>query len=292
MRIDVVLDLKTHLGEGPLWDVEQQRLYWIDSMVGNVYRSTADGTELRSWDLPGKVGSLAIRKDGLGAVVALESGLHLLDFASGEADLLIDPEPDLPMNRLNDGKVDRQGRFVFGSMDMSETSNSGRLYRLDPDFSVHRLDDDIAVSNGPCFSPDGRTLYFCDSWTGELWSYDYDPQTGSVGERRTFALIDTPGGGAFDGGTVDSEGFVWNAQVYDGRIVRYAPDGTLDRVIDMPVKKVTSVMFGGPALNILFVTSMAKPPRPHNPGDGILRGSLFAVHDLGVTGLPEMRFGA
>ena len=98
-------------------------------------------------------------------------------------------------------------------------------------------------------------------------------------------------GGAADGSTVDAEGYLWNAQVYDGKLIRYAPDGTVDRVIDMPVKKVTSVMFGGPNLDILYVTSMAKPPLPRFPGDGVLRGALFALTGLGVTGIPEPRFG-
>jgi sugar lactone lactonase YvrE len=100
------------------------------------------------------------------------------------------------------------------------------------------------------------------------------------------------GGGAADGSTVDAEGFFLNALVYDGRIVRYAPDGSLNRVIEMPVKKVISVMFGGKNLDILFVTSMAKPPLPRFPGDWVQRGSLFAIHDLGVAGVPEPRFGA
>src|SRR5439155_287644 len=190
MRIEVLVDVKTILGEGPLWDVEEQRLYW-----------------------------------------------------------------------------------------------------LDPDLSLHKLDSGIIVSNGPCWSPDGATFYFADSWSGEIWAYDYDQDTGAVSNRRTFTRIDRSTGGAADGSTVDAEGFLWNAQVYDGRIIRYAPDGSVDRVIDMPVKKVTSVMFGGPDLDTLFVTSMAKPPLPRFPGDGVLRGSLFAIHGLGVTGIPEPRFG-
>lgn len=292
MDVEVLVDIKTHLGEGPLWDVDTQRLFWVDSTIGNVYRATADGKEIRAWDLPGKVGSLAIRKDGSGAVVAIESGFHFLDFGTGDTELIADPEPDLPHNRFNDGKVDARGRFVAGTMDTFEKSPSGSLYRLDPDLSVHRLDTGIIVSNGPCWSPDGSTFYFADSWSGEVWAYDYDLPTGTVSHRRTFARLDTPGGGAFDGGTVDSEGFVWHAQVFDGRLVRHTPAGDVDRVIDMPVRKVTSVMFGGADLDILFVTSMAKPPLPQFPGDGIARGSVFAIRGLGVTGLPEARFGA
>ncbi|WP_144957869.1 SMP-30/gluconolactonase/LRE family protein [Pseudomonas oryzihabitans] len=292
MRIEIVADLKTTLGEGPLWDVEQQRLYWLDSFDGRILRCTADGRELRAWDVGQKIGSMALRREGDRALVALQGGIHDLDLASGELTLIHAPEPDLPHNRLNDGKVDRQGRFVFGSMDTLEESASGRLYRLDPDLSLHVLDEGIICSNGPCWSPDGSTLYFTDTWTGEQWTYAYDTATGTVGERRTRNRIDTAGGGAADGATVDAEGCLWQALVYAGQLVRYTPDGQVDRIIEMPVKKVTSVMFGGPELDVLYVTSMARPPLPRFPGDGQLRGALFAVHDLGVRGIAERRFAA
>ncbi|RAU33359.1 SMP-30/gluconolactonase/LRE family protein [Pseudomonas sp. RIT411] len=292
MRIEIVADLKTTLGEGPLWDVEQQRLYWLDSFDGRILRCTADGRELRAWDVGQKIGSMALRREGDRALVALQGGIHDLDLASGELTLIHAPEPNLPHNRLNDGKVDRQGRFVFGSMDTLEESASGRLYRLDPDLSLHVLDEGIICSNGPCWSPDGSTLYFTDTWTGEQWTYAYDTATGTVGERRTRNRIDTAGGGAADGATVDAEGCLWQALVYAGQLVRYTPDGQVDRIIEMPVKKVTSVMFGGPELDVLYVTSMARPPLPRFPGDGQLRGALFAVHDLGVRGIAERRFAA
>ena len=289
MRIEILADVKTTLGEGPLWDIEEQRLYWIDSFDGRVFRCTADGREIRAWDVPQKIGSMALRRDG-GAIVSLQRGFHTLDFNTGEVALIHDPEPGLAANRLNDGKVDRQGRFVAGSMDTMEEGPNGALYRLDPDMTVHRLDNGIICSNGPCWSPNGRTFYFTDTWRGEIWAYDYDTATGGVSNRRTFATVDTSGGGAADGATVDADGFVWSALVYDGKLVRYATDGTVDRVIEMPVKKVTSVMFGGPDLDVLYVTTMAKPPLPRFPDDGPLRGSVFAIRDLGVRGLPEMRF--
>lgn len=291
MQIEVLVDVKTTLGEGPLWDVEQERLYWIDSFDGRVFRATADGREIRCWDVPQKIGSMAIRKDGRGAVVSLALGFHFLDFGTGDVALVADPEPDKPNNRLNDGKVDRRGRFFAGSMDTMEEGPNGALYRLDPDLTVTRIDDGIIVSNGPCWSPDGGTFYFNDTWSGEIWAYDYDQDRGAVSNRRSFARVDRSRGGAADGSTVDAEGFLWNALVYDGRLVRYAPDGRVDRIIEMPVKKVTSVMFGGPDLDILYVTSMAKPPLPRFPGDGVLRGSLFAIRGLGIKGLPEPRFG-
>ena len=292
MKIDIVVDVKTTLGEGPLWDVEQQRLYWIDSFDGRVFRATHDGCEIRSWDVPMKIGSMALRRDGYGAVVSLQRGFHLLDFKTGDVQLINDPEPDKPDNRINDGKVDKRGRFVAGSMDTMESGPNGALYRLDPDFTVHTLDSGIIVSNGPCWNPAGSIFYFTDTWTGEIWAYDYDLETGHVSNRRTFTKVDTSNGGAPDGSTVDSEGCLWNALVYDSKIVRYLPDGSIDRIIEMPVKKVTSVMFGGPDLDILYVTSMAKPPLPRFPGDGVQRGSLFAITGLGITGVPEPRFGA
>lgn len=292
MRIEIVADVKTTLGEGPVWDEEQQRLYWIDSFDGRILRCTEDGRELRAWDVGQKIGSMALRQRGDAAIVALQTGLHTLDLASGELGLIIDPEPGLPDNRLNDGKVDRQGRFVFGSMDTQEEQASAMLYRLDPDLSLHTLDEGIICSNGPCWSPDGETFYFADTWSGDIWAYDYDCATGAATRRRTFARVDTSGGGAADGCTVDAEGCLWQALVYAGKLVRYSPDGQVDRVIDMPVKKVTSLTFGGPHLDTLFVTSMAKPPLPRFPADGQQRGALFAVTGLGVKGIPERRFAS
>ncbi|OZI39226.1 calcium-binding protein [Bordetella genomosp. 1] len=290
MRIEVLIDVKTQLGEGPLWDVQEQRLYWVDSFGGHVFRCTADGREVRAWEVPDKIGSMALRQGG-GAVVALATGFHTLDFATGETKLIAHPEAEKPLNRLNDGKVDRRGRFFCGSMDTQEAGPNGALYRLDPDLSLHKVETGLICSNGPCWSPDGRRFYFSDTWSNEIWQYDYDEATGTISNRRTFTREGIVDGGATDGSTVDAEGCLWNAQVYAGLLCRYTPDGKLDRTIEMPVKKITSVMFGGPELDILYVTSMARRPLPRFPGDNQLRGSLFAIHGLGVRGLPEHRFG-
>lgn len=288
MQIEVLVDVKTTLGEGPLWDVEEQRLYWIDSFDGRVFRCTADGREVRAWDVPQKIGSMCLRRGG-GAVVSLARGFHFLDLRTGAVELIHDPEPDRPGNRLNDGKVDRAGRFLAGSMDTQEAGPNGALYRLGPDLGVTKLEDGIICSNGPCWSPDGKTFYFTDTWSGQISAYDYDLATGAIANKRTFVRMTHEGAG-FDGATVDAEGCVWSAHVYVGKLVRYTPDGKVDRVIDMPVKKVTSVMFGGPELDVLYVTSMAKPPLPRFPGDGQLRGALFAITGLGIRGVPEARF--
>lgn len=290
MQIEVLVDVKPTIGEGPVWDVQEQRLYWIDVVGCRVFRCTADGRELRAWDLPEAVGSMALRRGG-GAVLALANGFHFLDFETGDTQSIVNPLPDQPHLRLNDGKVDARGRFIVGSMDLRPGEAGGALYRLDPDLSVHLLDTGFAISNGPCWSPDGSTFYFSDTFSGEIWAYDYDLDTGNIANRRTFTKAGITPQIATDGSTVDAEGCLWNAQVYEGKLCRYTPDGRLDRVIEMPVKKVTSVNFGGADLDILYVTSMTKPPLPHFPGDGVLRGSVFAIRGLGVKGLPESRFG-
>jgi sugar lactone lactonase YvrE len=289
MRIDVLVDVKTTLGEGPLWDVEEQRLYWIDSFDGRVFRCTADGREVRAWDVPQKIGSMCLRRAG-GAIVSLARGFHALDFKTGEVSLIHDPEPDKPNNRLNDGKVDKMGRFVAGSMDTMEEGPNGALYSLGPDLAVTTVDTGIIVSNGPCWSPDGGTFYFADSFRRCIWAYKYETQTGNLLSRRVFANFEGHLRGYPDGATVDAEGCVWSAEVYGGRLVRFAPDGTIDRLIGMPVDSITSVMFGGADLDILYVTSMARPyqGRPRQEREA---GGLFALHSLGVRGLPEQRFG-
>lgn len=289
MQLDVLIDVKPLLGEGPLWDVETQRLYFIDALGKRVFRCTEQGSEVRSWTVPSRIGSLALRQNG-GAVLALADGFHTLDFESGEITPVIDPEPGAASNALNDGKIDPQGRFVCGSMDMNEEAATGALWRLDSDFSVTKLDSDIICSNGPCWSPDGSTLYFADSFAGKIYAYKYDLQTGNATSRRTFVKVDASRGGSPDGATVDAEGFVWSATVFDGRIFRYAPDGSIDRVIEMPVCKITSLAFGGPDLDRLFVTSMAEPPLQKYPSDGPLRGSVFVIDGLGVQGRQEPRF--
>jgi len=293
-----IVDCKNHLGEGPLWDVEDELLYWIDSSAAEVWSARADGSQARRYFVPSHIGSMAIRKGG-GAVLALANGFSLYDFESQKLTHIKDPEADEPQNRLNDGKVDRRGRFFAGYMSYDhdlEDANRGQrpvrnsaLYRLDPDLSVHQVERGIKCSNGPCWSPDDKTFYFCDSYDNVMFAYDYDIETGNLSNRRVFAT-NYDRAGTFDGSTVDSEGFIWNAHVFGGRIIRYAPDGSIDRVIEFPVRNLTSVMFGGKNLDVLYVTSMGRPMKgvPQKEAEA---GGVFAVYGLGVKGLPEPRFG-
>ncbi len=287
LRIEVLSERKEKLGEGPLWDPEGERFYWIDSYGPAIHRSDLKGGDAKTWPLPEPVGSFALRRQG-GAVVALQSGFYLLDFDSGALTLVAKTQEGERTPRMNDGKTDRQGRFLAGSMDHEESRPVGKLFRLDPDLRVSELDDDIICSNGPCFSPDGKTLYFADSGKARIYAYDYDPATGEIAGRRVFASFETRQGFP-DGATVDAEGYLWSVEVYAGRLLRFDPEGALDRVVGLPVFSTTSIAFGGPNLDIAFVTSMA---RPHGGRYHLEReaGMTFAIHGLGVTGIAEPRF--
>lgn len=287
-RVELLIDDRNELGEGPLWDVNEQRLYWIDSHGKTVQRCDAEGKDVRRWNVPEHVGSMCLREKA-GAVVSLRNGLHFLDFASGELTLIANPEAHVRRTRLNDGKVDRQGRFLVAAMDYEEREPLAGLYRLDPDLSLTQLESGIVVGNGPCWSLDGQTFYFADTWARRIWAYEYDTTTGSLLSRRVFADFEGHLRGYPDGATVDAEGCVWSVEVYGGRLVRFAPDGTIDRLVGMPVDSITSVMFGGANLDILFVTSMARPFRGQRRKEREA-GGLFAIHGLGVRGVPEPRF--
>ena len=299
-RIECVLQCENHLGEGPVWDVEEGRLYWVDGTgrrVGKpaLWRMDPRTGQVDHWSLGRDVGAMALRKGG-GAVLALDDGFYFFDFGSGKLDLIERVDADQPRTRLNDGKCDRRGRFFAGGMDDKEELAICGLWRLDPDLEVTLVDRGIICTNGPCWSPDDRTFYLADTFQQEYWAYDYDIGAGTVSNKRVLASTKDDAGVA-DGSTVDAEGFLWNAQLISGELVRYAPDGTVERRIGMPVRNITSVMFGGERLDELYVTSMArvKHPAVHDhftveakPQFGA--GSLFKVTGLGVRGLPEPRF--
>lgn len=300
MKIECVLACENHLGEGPVWDVDEERLYWVDGTgrrVGkpSLWRMDPRSGKVEHWSLNRDIGAMALRRGG-GAVLALDDGFYFFDHATGKLDLIALVDADQPRTRLNDGKCDRRGRFFAGGMDDKEELKICGLYRLDPDLAITKVDDGIICSNGPCFSPDDRTFYFADSFQGEFWAYDYDIERGTLGNKRVFARFDTEGGVA-DGSTVDAEGCMWNAELITGQLVRYAPDGTVERRIGMPVRNITSVMFGGENLDEIYVTSMArvKHPAVHDlfrkeAKPQHLAGSLFRVTGLGIRGVPEPRF--
>jgi L-arabinonolactonase len=302
MKIECVLECRNHLGEGPVWDVEEACLYWLDGTgrrVGNpsIWRLDPRSGDTRCWSLDHDVGALALRRGG-GAVLALDDGFYFFDFTGSRLDLISRVDAEEPRSRLNDGKCDRRGRFFAGGMDDREELKICGLWRLDADLSVTKVDEGIICTNGPCWSPDDKTFYLADTFQGEYWAYDYDIAAGTLANKRVFSSFNADPGVA-DGSTIDEEGCVWNAQLISGDLVRYAPDGTVERRIGMPVRNITSCIFGGDQLDELYVTSMArvKHPAVHDlfakeARPQFLAGSLFKVTGLGVRGLPEPRFAS
>lgn len=298
--IECVVAESNELGEGPIWDVEEGVLYWVDGVgrrVGkpSIWRYDPHSGRTSHWSLEHDVGAMVLRKGG-GAVLALDDGFYFFDFVSGKIELIEKIDADQSRTRLNDGKCDRRGRFLAGGMDDQEELKVCGLWRLDPALKVTKLDDGIICSNGPCWSPDDKIFYFADTFQQTMWAYDYDLASGTVSNKREFASTKDEAG-FFDGSTVDAEGCVWNALVIGGELIRYSPDGAIERRIGMPVKNITSLNFGGPNLDELYVTSMARVRHPANhehfakqlkPQFGA--GSLFRIRGLGIKGLPEPRF--
>jgi sugar lactone lactonase YvrE len=222
-------------------------------------------------------------------VAALRHAVVFCDVDLGVIDPAVQVEADLAGNRFNDGAVDPAGRFWFGSMDLAETDPTGSFYRLDPDLAVTRAFGGIVCSNGPAWSPDGRTLYHVDSTRQQIRAYDVDPSSGVVGPGRLF-VSDEDTDWYPDGVTVDAEGFVWNCKWAGGRIVRYAPDGTVDRVLLLPVPRPTRCAFVGAELNLLAVTSARMGMSDAELDEAPLSGHVLLL-DPDARGLPAPKFG-
>ncbi len=275
------------LGEGPLWDTQAYQLFTLDCMSRKMYGYTPVNGVEQEWALPRTPGSFALRQSG-GMIMAYRRGLALIDVATGALEDVATPAIDFTKEIFNDGKCDRRGRFWVGTMDREVAKPVGHLYRVDPDLTVHTMDSGITLANGMAWSPDDRTLYFCDSRPGHIWSYDYDIDNGTIANRRMFVDFGARKGRP-DGCTVDSEGYLWVAEISAGQVVRFAPDGREAAVIKTPMTRPTSVMFGGPDLLTLYVTSMRygldDAAAAHEPTAG---GTIALCP--GVAGLLEPRF--
>lgn len=280
---EVALAAEAMVGEGPVWSVEQGALYWVDVPVGALHRFEPGSGATRSWQMPAEVGSIALRAGG-GAIAALRTGFCLVDLGTGDVQALDDPEADQPRTRFNDGKCDRRGRFWAGTMDIDEQEPLGALYRFEGSGRCERVLSGVGLSNGLGWSPDDRTMYHTDSLTGVIKAYDYDVDIGALRNPRPFVVDRLPA--VPDGLTVDAEGCVWGVKWDGWRVFRYTPDGRVDREVALPVQQPTSCAFGGPRLDVLFVTSARKGLSPATLAEQPLAGSVFAI-DAGIQGLPE-----
>jgi len=234
--------------------------------------------------LPVAVGSIGLAERG-GLVVAMRTGFHLFDLETERLTFLCHPEPDIATNRLNDGKVSPEGRFWAGTMDERlEKEPIGSLYRLDADHRCTRMANDVKVSNGLAWSPDGRTMYHSDSRGGAIFRYAYDPETGSIGKREQFVSMQSEWGRP-DGGATDEEGCYWGCGIAAGRVNRFSPAGELIEYVAMPVTHPTMPCFGGPDGRTLYVTSLRENLSDAELARTPLAGGVFMLQP-GVAGPP------
>lgn len=277
------------VGETPIWSPGHQALYWGDILGPTLSCSAGPGLPVRTWKLPDMLGSYALTADERHAVVALSSGIHLLDLESDELVLLHHAPYDPSKFRFNDGRCDPAGRFWSGTSRQpgsGQPRGSASFYRLD-DRGLSRQFDGITIANGLAFSPDGATMYVADSVNHRLLARNYDLAEGVAGPPRIFAEL--PDGTFPDGAVVDADGFYWIAMYGSGVIVRFAPDGREDRVLQAPVTHPTMVAFGGPGASVLFVTTARRFVEPALLETEPLAGAVFCA-DVGVTGALEPRF--
>lgn len=287
-EIRCVLDAKAQLGESPVWSGEEQALYWVDILAPALHRLDIGSGGLRTWIMPGAIGSLGLREGG-GAILCLRNGFHFFDFGSGRLGFISDPEANTPTNRFNDGKVSPDGRFWAGTMDDELLKRPlGSLYRLDANGSCHRMVEDLIVSNGLAWSPDGKTMFHSDSKAQIIFAYDYDASDGSIANRRVVARP-SEAVGRPDGAATDMEGYYWSAGISAGVLNRWSPDGQLDRQIRLPCAAPTMPCFGGADMKTIYVTSLRHNLTADRLAAFPQSGGIFAV-SVDVPGVPVAKF--
>ena len=256
MNVELVQDARAMIGEGPVWDPRSERLNWVDIAAGVVHRfSPRDGSDL-IMDVGQPVGSLGLGVRG-GLILAVRDGFALIPAGSERAEQFVDVERHIKNSRMNDGRCDPAGRFWAGTMDWDHAPHAGSLYRLeqtDGELRAARVLDDLTITNGMDWSPNGAIMYFVDSAKQSIDMFDFDPASGSLANRRVFVSIPAREG-LPDGLVVDVDGYVWVALFGAGTIRRYGPSGRIDLEIRVPVSLVTSAAFGGPESADLYITS-------------------------------------
>jgi sugar lactone lactonase YvrE len=287
----VVADYGDLCGEAPLWDPESRALYWCDSVGRKFYRYHPSSGKHELVKDGVEVNGLALNRPG-GFVITNNSGIWLWD---GADKLKLTAESaDGAKCQMNDAIADPEGRLVAGSWfyDPNKTYELGKLIRADPDGTAHAVDEGFQLANGLAFSPDAHKLYFTDSVARRIYAYDYDRKTCNLRNRQV--LVQVPEDeGLPDGLTVDAEGFLWSAQWYGSCVVRYDPDGKIERRVRTPAKQTSSVMVGGDDLTDLFITSAARSePMPIMPkaydNSGYFGGQLYRI-ETGIQGRPEYK---
>ncbi|MBA3845334.1 MAG: SMP-30/gluconolactonase/LRE family protein [Planctomycetes bacterium] len=287
--VDLLIDAKAQLGEGPSWSVSRQALWWVDIFAHEIHLTDVATRRDQSWKLPGRIGAVVERRSG-GVAVAWQHGFAGFDPASGVFERWCDPEAHLPGNRFNDGKVDSAGRFWAGTAVEVENGPKGALYRFDSGRRATAMVGGVGCSNGLAWSADDRTFYYIDTMASCIVAYAFDAERGELGERRVVAETPFSEHGYCDGMTIDVEGMLWVAHWGLGQVSRWDPkSGKRIGVIRIPAANTTSCCFGGAKLDELYVTTAAhgldeqqRLAQPH-------AGGVFVVRP-GVAGLPTTPF--
>jgi sugar lactone lactonase YvrE len=290
IAVESVVASQDVLGECTIWCDRDQVLWWVDIRGPSLKRYNPANGEVRGLALSEAIGSFGLTRSGKTMIAGMKSGLYFLDPQSGTLKLIAAPEQHVPQNRFNDGRCDRAGRFWAGTMSDGPREPVGSLYRLDPDGRCNRIRGELFVPNSIAWTPDDRLMYLADTHRHVIWAYDFDLAQGVVRNERVFAdCSDHPG--RPDGSCVDAAGCLWNAEYGGSRVVRYAPDGRIDQVIELPVSNITCCCFGGKGLDTLYISTARQKMTPEQLAREPLAGNIFACSP-GARGLPEARFAA
>ncbi len=284
-QISRLLETTYQLAECPTWDDRKNRLYWTDIQGCSIQAMDWDSREITTYSFDNEVGSFGLCDDGR-LIVCVWDKVVLFDPATGSSEPFAQVETDLPQTRLNDGKVGPDGAFWVGTMDTSSPREPiAGLYRIDGKGSVEKIRNELQVSNGLAWSPDGLWMYHSDSSPGWIEAYNFDPETGTLGAKMLFAQ-QTNETGRPDGATVDADGNYWSAGVSAGVLNCFGPDGSTKHAIAVPAPKPTMPCFCGPELDQLVLTSL----QPGGEGPESVSGSLFLIEGHGTRGLPTFQF--
>jgi sugar lactone lactonase YvrE len=274
ISIEVAGCRRCQWGEGPIW--WKKSLYYVDIEGHEVHRYTPETGEEAVWNIGQRVGTVVPRAGG-GLLVAGDEGMFFLDERSGDLSPIQDPEPEKPDNRFNDGKCSPDGRFFAGTISLVKKEGDAKLYRLDPDLTIHEAYGPVTNSNGIGWSPDGKTVYYIDTPRKEVLAFDYNRDDGTLGDER----------GVVSTRHHDTDGNLWIAFCHGGCVVCFDPkSGKELRKIDLPALETTACAFGGPGLGDLYVTTGIHKTEQEEHG-----GRLFCIRGLGVKGLPANAFG-
>lgn len=289
-NVQLVLDAKATLGEGPCWNEEEKALYWVDILEEKFCRFYPETGQNESFLIGEYVGAVVCAgKDEV--VLATQTGFQSFNMKQNTLTPHVDPEAHLPFNRFNDGKCDSHGRFWAGTMEIIEKGATGSLYVLETDYSYRKVHEDVGVSNGIAWSLDEKEMYYIDSMRKKVLAFDFDAEKGEISRPRT--LIDFASEQGYpDGMTIDAEGMLWIAHWDGWQVSRWNPrTSTKLESIAVPAAKVTSCIFGGDDLDILYITSARKGLEDEKAGDQPHAGGIFAVKP-GVKGTKTQAFGA